>query len=57
MKGTVQYHNPEGLIMNPAFSRVVVVTGDVKTVFVGGQKAVDVSGNISGKSDSKLATL
>ncbi len=47
----VQYLNPEGLNRNPAFSNVVVVTGPVKTVYIGGQDAVDASGNIVGQGD------
>lgn len=53
MKGSVQHLNPEGLHKNPAFSQAVVVTGDVKTVHVGGQNAVDASGKIVGKGDIK----
>jgi len=44
--GLVQYINPEGLVRNPAFSNVVAVTGTVKTVYVGGQDAVDASGSM-----------
>lgn len=49
----VQYLNPDGLNKNPAFSNVVVVTGNVKTIYIGGQDAVDESGNIVGKGDFK----
>ncbi len=52
----VQYLNPESLHKNPAFTNVVVVTGPVKTVYVGGQDAVDASGNIIGKGDLKAQT-
>src|SRR4030095_15387130 len=38
--GQVQYLNPATLNKNPAFSNVVVVSGSVKTVYVGGQDAV-----------------
>lgn len=47
--GSVQHLNPETLHQNPAFSQAVVVSGAVKTVYVGGQNAVDVSGAIIGK--------
>ena len=33
------------------YSNVAVVTGSVKTVYVGGQNAVDESGNVVGKGD------
>jgi enamine deaminase RidA (YjgF/YER057c/UK114 family) len=49
--GTVQYLNPDALAKNPAFTNVVVVTGPVKTVYIGGQDAVDASGAIVGKGD------
>jgi enamine deaminase RidA (YjgF/YER057c/UK114 family) len=52
----VQYLNPEALHKNPAFTNVVVVTGPVKTLYVGGQDAVDASGNIIGKGDLKAQT-
>ena len=51
MRGSVKHLNPEGLHKNPAYSQAVVVTGDVKTVYVGGQNAVDASGEVIGKDD------
>ncbi len=51
-QGQVQYINPEGLIVNPAFTNVVVVTGNVKTIYIGGQNAVNgPTGAIVGKGD------
>jgi enamine deaminase RidA (YjgF/YER057c/UK114 family) len=47
----IEYVNPEGLNKNPAFTNVVVVTGPAKTIYIGGQDAVDGSGNIVGKGD------
>jgi enamine deaminase RidA (YjgF/YER057c/UK114 family) len=35
----------------PAYSQVVVVKGDVRTVYVGGQNAVDSSGQIVGEGN------
>src|SRR5215218_10645546 len=49
--GSVSYVDPEGLHKNPAFTNVVVVEGPVRTVHVGGQNAVDSSGNVVGKGD------
>jgi enamine deaminase RidA (YjgF/YER057c/UK114 family) len=51
MKGSVKHLNPEGLHKNPAYSRAVVTTGNVMTVYVGGQNAVDVSGEVVGRGD------
>jgi enamine deaminase RidA (YjgF/YER057c/UK114 family) len=49
----VQHINPDDLIKNPAFTNVIVVSGPVKTVYVGGQDAVNASGAIIGKGDIK----
>jgi enamine deaminase RidA (YjgF/YER057c/UK114 family) len=54
--GQVQHVNPDNLNKNPAFTNVIVVTGSVKTVYVGGQDAVDASGTIIGKGDLKAQT-
>lgn len=40
--------NPPSLPANPAFSQVVVVEQPSQTIYVGGQNAVDVDGNIVG---------
>ena len=49
--GSVRYINPDSLNKNPAFTNVVVVEGNVKTVYVGGQDAINASGEIVGKGD------
>lgn len=36
---------------NPVFTNVVVVEGNVKTVHIGGQDALNASGEIIGKGD------
>jgi len=54
--GQIQHINPEGLNKNPAFTNVVVVTGPAKTIYIGGQDAVDASGAIVGKGDIKRQT-
>ena len=56
VKGEVQYINPDGLPKNPAFSNVVTVTGPVKTIYIGGQDAVDATGAIVGKGDLRAQT-
>lgn len=53
MTPTVQHLNPEGLHKNPAYSQAVATTGNVKTVYVGGQNSVDAQGNVVGKGDLK----
>ena len=54
--GQVQYLNPDTLHQNPAFTNIIVVTGSVKTLYIGGQNALDASGNIVGKGDLKAQT-
>ena len=49
--GTVQHLNPETLHHNPAFTQAVAVSGAVRTVYIGGQNAVDASGAIVGRGD------
>src|SRR5262245_48710933 len=48
--------NPEGLHYNPAFSQVVTVSPSARTIYIGGQNAVDASGALIGKGDLKAQT-
>jgi enamine deaminase RidA (YjgF/YER057c/UK114 family) len=54
--GSVRYIDPDSLNKNPAFSNVVVVEGNVRTVHIGGQDAVNGSGEIVGKGDIAAQT-
>jgi enamine deaminase RidA (YjgF/YER057c/UK114 family) len=54
--GRVEFLNPDGLPRNPAFSQVAVVSGSVRTIYVGGQDAVDAEGNIVGVGDIAAQT-
>ena len=49
--GRVELLSPEGLVKSPAFSHVAVVSGPVRTIFVGGQDAIDADGEVVGKGD------
>lgn len=51
VNGKVQHHDPEDLHRNPGYSQAVAVTGNVTTIYVGGQNAVDASGTLVGKDD------
>jgi enamine deaminase RidA (YjgF/YER057c/UK114 family) len=55
-KGSVELLSPEGLNRNPAFSNVAVVSGPVRTIYVGGQDAIDADGNIVGVGDIAAQT-
>ncbi len=45
-RGEVRYINPDTRPATPAFTNVVVVTGPVQTVYIGGQDAVNAAGEI-----------
>ena len=51
MTKNIELISPKELHQNPAFSQVAVVSGHMKTIYVGGQNAVSTSGEIIGKSD------
>jgi enamine deaminase RidA (YjgF/YER057c/UK114 family) len=51
MSNTVQYINPDGLSINSAFSQVVTTQGKGKTIYIGGQDAVNAQGEIVGKGN------
>ena len=55
-QAVVQHLNPEGLHKNPVWSNVVTVSGRAKTIYVGGQNAMDPSGQIVGKGDIAAQT-
>ena len=54
--GSVQHLNPETLHKNPAFTQVINVTGPARTIYIGGQDAVDAQGNIVEKGDLAAQT-
>jgi enamine deaminase RidA (YjgF/YER057c/UK114 family) len=55
-EGRVEFLNPAGLNQNPAFSNVAVVSGRVRTIYIGGQDAVDADGNVVGAGDIAAQT-
>jgi enamine deaminase RidA (YjgF/YER057c/UK114 family) len=55
-KGRVELLSPDGLVRSPAFSHVAVVSGSVRTIYVGGQDAVTADGEIVGKGDLAAQT-
>jgi enamine deaminase RidA (YjgF/YER057c/UK114 family) len=54
--GGVEFLNPDGLPKNPAFSNVAVVSGSVRTIYIGGQDAIDAEGNVVGAGDIAAQT-
>lgn len=57
MEASIEHLNPEGLHKNPAYSQAVAVSGPVKTVYVGGQNAIDAEGNLVGKGDLEAQSV
>lgn len=53
---SVELLSPEGLLQNPAFSQVAVVNGAARTVYIGGQNAVNAQGEVIGKGDLRKQT-
>jgi enamine deaminase RidA (YjgF/YER057c/UK114 family) len=56
MSAHVTHLNPAGLHRHPAFSQAVVVEGNVRTIYVGGQNAVSEDGQVVGVGDLPAQT-
>ena len=56
MSNQIQHVNPDGLLKNPVFSHLVTTQGNGRTVYIGGQDAVNVQGEIVGKGDIAAQT-
>ena len=52
----VMHLNPAGMPQNPAFSQAVVVEGNARTIYVGGQNAVTPDGRVVGRGDLAAQT-
>jgi enamine deaminase RidA (YjgF/YER057c/UK114 family) len=57
LKSTVEYINPDGLHKNPAYSQVVVTNNPAKTIYIGGQNAVNQNGDTIGKGDIRAQAV
>jgi enamine deaminase RidA (YjgF/YER057c/UK114 family) len=53
---SVEHKNPDGLFKSPVFSQAITVSGRSKTIYIGGQNAVNRQGEIVGKDDLALQT-
>lgn len=47
----IELLSPDGLHKNHAYSQVAVVEGNIRTIYIGGQNAVDKDGKLVGKGD------
>ena len=52
----MKHSNPEGLFDSKIFSQVVTVSGSGKTIYIGGQNAINSEGNLVGRDDLELQT-
>ena len=57
MKGKIQHINPEGMVKSPAFSQAVTTLGPGKTIYIGGQNAVDATGKVVGRGNLREQTV
>jgi len=55
-KFEVKFSNPEGLFMSRVFTQVVTVSGNAKTIYIGGQNAIDSEGKLIGEGNFELQT-
>ena len=52
----INYINPENLSKPRGYSHAIAVSGNRKTIYIGGQNALDENGNIVGKDSIKGQT-
>jgi len=52
----VKYSNPDGLFKPKVYSQVVTVSGRARTIYIGGQNAIDSKGQLVGGGDFELQT-
>ncbi|MFE4571712.1 RidA family protein [Paenibacillus chitinolyticus] len=53
---TMEHINPEGLFRSEAFSQAITVTGKAKTIYIGGQNAINSKGELIGAGDLEVQT-
>lgn len=56
MSKHIEFINPDELSKNPAFSQVAVTKGNGRTIYIGGQNAINKDLEIIGKGDIKAQT-
>ena len=52
----MKHSNPEGLFHSKAYSQVVTVSGHAKTIYIGGQNAINAEGQLVGGDNFELQT-
>jgi enamine deaminase RidA (YjgF/YER057c/UK114 family) len=56
MEPRVTHLNPEGMHSSPAFTQAVVVAGNARTIYIGGQNAVAADGQVVGVGNLEAQT-
>jgi enamine deaminase RidA (YjgF/YER057c/UK114 family) len=52
----IKYINPDNMMKPRGYSHAISVSGNYKTIYIGGQNAIDENGNLIGINDLKLQT-
>lgn len=52
----VKYSNPDGLLKSKVYSQVVTVSSNSKTIYIGGQNAMNAEGQLIGQDNLELQT-
>lgn len=52
----INYINPENMVTPKGYSHAITVNGNNKTVYIGGQNAINGNGELIGKNDLKKQT-
>jgi len=55
-KFVVKHSNPKGLFDSKFYSQVVTVSGNAKTIYIGGQNAINADSQLVGHNDLALQT-
>ena len=53
----INYINPENIAKPRGYSQAVSISGNYKTIYIGGQNAIDKEGNLIGKNSLKEQTI
>lgn len=53
----LKYINPKNMATPRGYSHAISVTGNYRTIYIGGQNAIDEKGNIVGKGNLKEQTI
>jgi enamine deaminase RidA (YjgF/YER057c/UK114 family) len=52
----VEHKSPEGLFASKAYSQAITVSGNAKTIYIGGQNAINSKGELVGAGDLESQT-